>query len=200
MTRELLDGLDAVRQDKIIFYILVLNLVLFIWGFPYQHVFVPLIALDVLDIVRSGAGILISITGIGALVGSLTVATFGDRLQHRGLVMLGMIFVFAAGLLIFSQAQSVLVAIPALILTGAMQVSFMALNTSFVLQRTAPELHGRVMSLFSLDRGLVPLGATIGGVLAAALGPQSGLLVMSLVCIGGGLLMTIMLPAIRKLS
>ena len=28
-----------------------------------------------------------------------------------------------------------------------------------------PEMHGRVMSLMSLDRGLVPLGATLAGVL-----------------------------------
>jgi hypothetical protein len=121
-------------------------------------------------------------------------------MQHRGAIMLAMIFIFGAALLAFSQVHSVALAVPALILTGAMQVSFMALNTSFVLARTAPELHGRVMSLFSLDRGLVPLGATIGGALAAAIGPQTGLMVMSLVCLAGGLVMTIMLPSIRRLS
>ena len=200
MMSELLEGFDAVRADKIIFYILVMNLVLFVWGFPYQHVFIPLIAIEELGIGRSGAGLLISVTGIGALMGSLTVATFGDRLQHRGLVMLAQILIFGGALFFFSRVEHVALAVPCLILTGAMQVSFMALNTSFVLGRTPTELHGRVMSLFSLDRGLVPLGATIGGVLAAAFGPQNGLLIMSIVCIACGLVVTIWMPAIRRLQ
>jgi hypothetical protein len=55
------------------------------------------------------------------------------------------------------------------------------------------------MSLFSLDRGLVPLGATIGGFLASALGPQDGLTIMALMCLGCGVLMAIFLPAIRRI-
>ena len=200
MMSELLEGFAAVKKDNIILYILLLNLVLFIFGFPYQHVFVPLIALRTLDIGESGAGILISVTGIGALVGSLTIATIGDRLRRRGLIMLLMIGVFGSALLLFSRVESIYLAIPALILTGAMQVSFMALNTSFVLARTPPELQGRIMSLFSLDRGLVPLGAIIGGVLATTLGPQDGLAAMAALCLGFGLLMAILLPTIRRLS
>jgi MFS family permease len=200
MFSELIEGFAAVQKDKVILYILLMNLVLFVFGFPYQHVFVPLIALETLDIGESGAGVLISVTGIGALVGSLTVATYGDRLQRRGLIMFAMIGIFASALLIFSRVGSVYLAVPALILTGAMQVSFMALNTSFVLARTAPELQGRIMSLFSLDRGLVPLGATLGGVLATALGPQDGLTAMAALCLGFGLLMALLLPSLRRLS
>ena len=65
-----------------------------------------------------------------------------------------------------------------------MQTSFMSLNNAFVLARTPPELHGRVMSLFSLDRGLVPLGATLGrrpGI--DALGRQDGLTIMAAICL-----------------
>ena len=200
MMSELFEGFAAVKQDKIILYILLLNLTLFIFGFPYQHVFVPLIALETLDIGESGAGVLISVTGIGALLGSLTVATIGDRLRHRGLIMFAMIGVFGAALLLFSRVESVYLAIPALILTGAMQVSFMALNTSFVLARTAPELQGRIMSLFSLDRGLVPLGATLGGALAATLGPQEGLAVMAGACLLGGVAMLLLFPSLKRLS
>ena len=41
---------------RVIFYILILSLVLFVFGFPYQSVFIPLIAVDELDIGKSGAG------------------------------------------------------------------------------------------------------------------------------------------------
>jgi hypothetical protein len=94
----------------------------------------------------------------------------------------------------------VLVAVPALLVTGAMQTSFMSLNNAFVLGRTSPELQGRVMSLFSLDRGLIPLGATIGGVLAETLGPQDGLLIMAAICATCTLIVALFVPAIRRID
>jgi hypothetical protein len=93
-----------------------------------------------------------------------------------------------------------LVAVPALILTGAMQTSFMAVNNAFVLGRTPPELQGRIMSLFSLDRGLIPLGATIAGALAAGLGPQLGLTVMAAICLGVTVLAALAFPTLRRLE
>jgi hypothetical protein len=56
------------------------------------------------------------------------------------------------------------------------------------------------MSLFSLDRGLIPLGATIGGALAASLGPQMGLTIMALVCFSSLAVAATLLPALRRLD
>lgn len=200
MLTDLGEGFSAVRRDKAILYILGLSLILFVWGFPYQSVFVPLIALEVLDIGRSGAGALVSLTGVGALLGSLTVATYGDRATRRGALMLGQIIVYSCALLVFANASVLLIAVPALILTGAMQTSFMSVNNAFVLGRTPPELQGRIMSLFSLDRGLIPLGATIAGALAAGLGPQLGLTVMAAICLSSTLLAALLFPTLRRLQ
>jgi predicted MFS family arabinose efflux permease len=197
---ELSEGFAAVRRDPVIFYILGLSLILFVWGFPYQSVFVPLIAKEVLGLGSAWIGVLVATTGVGALVGSLTVATKGDRMRHRGLVMLVQIMVFASALLLFSRAQTLALVVPALLLTGAMQTSFMSLNNAFVLGRTPQELQGRVMSLFSLDRGLIPLGATIGGILAETLGPQEGLAVMGSICLICTLGVTFLVPTIRKID
>jgi MFS family permease len=199
MLSDLLEGFSVVKRDRAIMYILVLCLILFVWGFPYQSVFVPLIAVESLDIGRSGAGLLVSMTGVGALIGSLTIATIGDNIRRRGLVMIGMVVVYAVGLLLLANAPTVALAIPALILTGGMQTSFMSLNNAFVLGKTPPELHGRLMSLFSLDRGLIPAGAAIGGLLAETLGPQGGLMVMACVCLTFTALITITQPALRRI-
>jgi hypothetical protein len=82
---------------------------------------------------------------------------------------------------------------------ASMSTSYMALTNSLLLELSPPELHGRVMSLMSLDRGLVPLGATIAGALASALGPQDGLTVMALVCLGLTALTAAGAPALRRL-
>jgi MFS family permease len=46
MFSELFDGFEAVRRDPTIFYILLLCLVLFVSGMPFQSVFIALIAID----------------------------------------------------------------------------------------------------------------------------------------------------------
>ena len=118
MMSDLFEGFGAVKRDRIIFYILLLCLAMFVLGFPYQGLFIPLIAVQELDIGKSGAGLLVSVTGVGAIAGSLAIATFGDRLPHRGLLLLGMVLAFAGGLILFAQTQFIPLVVVALIVTG----------------------------------------------------------------------------------
>jgi hypothetical protein len=59
-----------------------------------------------------------------------------------------------------------------------MTVTYMAFTNSILLTNSDPEMHGRVMSLLSLDRGLIPLGAIMAGTLVSALGVRPGLFTM----------------------
>jgi MFS family permease len=199
MKTELVEGFAAVKRDRIIFYIMLLCLALFVFGMPFQAVFIPLIAVESLDMSKSTAGILISAVGLGALIGALVVATIGDSVRNRGILMISMIVVFCGALLVFARGETLLTAIPALLLCGAMQTSFMSLNNAFVLGRTPQELHGRVLSLFSLDRGLVPLGATLAGALAASLGAADALTIMASLCLACTLLVAALVPSLRRM-
>ncbi len=200
MKAELIEGFAAAKNDKPIFYILVLTLVIFLFGVPYQSVFVPLLAKDQLDLGKSGVGIMIALAGAGALIGSLTVATVGNTIRSRGLLMIGILCVFSIALFALANAPTLLIAVPALLVSGAMQTSYMSINNAFVLGRTPPELHGRVMSLFSLDRGLVPAGAALGGLLSEVVGAQGGLMLMASACIICTLLIAFFVPAIRRIE
>jgi MFS family permease len=200
MGAELLEGFAAVKRDKVVLYILAISLAVFVFGMPFQGVFIPLIAKRELGLSTAEAGLLISLVGIGALVGALVIATIGENVRRRGYAMLGMIAAFCVALLVFANVHSIFAVAPALIVTGAMQTSFMSLNNAFVLGRTPQELHGRVLSLFHLDRGLVPAGAALGGFLAGALGPSSAQTVMALICLGFTGLLVLAFPALRKIS
>lgn len=173
-------------------------LILFVFGFPYQSVFVPLFAKKVLDLGDSGVGALVACTGAGAIIGSLVMASQRE-LRRRGVLLLGFLALFSGGLLVFSRSSSLGVSVLALMAAASMSTSYMALTNSLLLELSPPALHGRVMSLMSLDRGLVPLGATIAGTLASALGPQDGLMVMALVCLGLTALTAAGAPALRRL-
>jgi hypothetical protein len=87
----------------------------------------------------------------------------------------------------------------ALMATAAMSTSFISLCNSLLFQISPQEMHGRVMSLMSLDRGLIPLGATLAGALAASLGPEDGLLVMALICVALTIITAFAAPALRRL-
>lgn len=199
MLSELMDGLRYARSDKTILSVLMLSMVIFIWAVPYQTVFIPLLAKEELGIGDSGVGLMIALAGAGALTGSLTIATIGN-FRKRGRLMLGIICTTSVSLIVLANAPTIFIAIPALLISGAMQTSYMSLAHTYVLGRTDPELHGRVMSLFSLDRGLVPLGAAIGGALAEYLGNREALMIMGGICLGITLMITTLIPAVRRID
>jgi MFS family permease len=173
-------------------------MILFVFGFPYQSVFVPLFAKDVLDLGDSGVGWLVAVTGAGALVGSLVLAS-QKSLGSRGLLLLGFLAVFSTGLIVFSRSTLLPLSIVALMATASMSTSYIALTNGLLLEISPPAMHGRVMSLMSLDRGLIPLGATIAGALAAGLGPQDGLLIMAGICLTLTAIVGFAAPALRRL-
>lgn len=180
---DLRGSLSFAVQNRAVLYLLGPALLFFVFGFPYQSVFIPLIGKRVLELGDSGVGALVSVTGVGALVGSLVLAS-QTQMRHRGLLLLALLALFSGGLIAFSRTTLLPVAVVALMATASMSASYMSLNNSLLLELSPPEMHGRVMSLMSLDRGLIPLGATVAGALADALGPQDALLVMASVCLG----------------
>ncbi len=195
---DLRESFAFVGKNRTVLAVVGPALILFVFGFPYQSVFVPLFAKKVLDLGDAGVGALVACTGAGAIIGSLVMAS-QKELRRRGVLLLTFLALFSGGLLVFSRSSSLGVSILALMATASMSTSYMALTNSLLLELSPPELHGRIMSLMSLDRGLVPLGATIAGALASALGPQDGLAVMALVCLGLTALAAAGAPALRRL-
>jgi MFS family permease len=195
---ELTEGLAFVTKGHLV-YVVGLAFILFVFGFPYQGVFVPLLAIDVLDLGDSGVGWLVATTGVGALIGSLTMAT-RQRFERRGLLLLAFLIIFSAALIVMSQSTWIALTMVTLLVVGAAGVSYMALTTTILLENSPPELQGRVMSVVSLDRGLVPLGAIIAGALASVLGAQTGLFIMGAVCLVLTVAAAVVSPRLRRLD
>jgi MFS family permease len=198
MLGDLRESLRFVAETPVVLSIMGPALILFVFGFPYQSVFVPLFAKQVFELGNSGVGWLTMVTGAGALAGSLFLASRGT-LGRRGLVLLGCLALFSTGLLLISRSEYLAFTIVVLAGTACMSNAYISLTNSLLLELSPEEMHGRVMSLLSLDRGLVPLGATIAGALATTLGPEDALLVMSLICLSLTALVAVAAPALRRL-
>ncbi len=192
------EGLGFVSRNPTILSVLGLALILFTFGLPYQSVFVPLFAKKVLDLGDSGVAALGVVTGAGALIGSLVLAS-QTRLPRRGLLLLVFLALFSLGLMVFSRSTLLPLSIVTLMAAASMSPSYMTLTNMLLLELSPPNMRGRVMSLMSLDRGFVPVGAATAGALAATLGPQDGLLVMAGVCLALTVLAALVVPALRRI-
>lgn len=199
LLQDLLEGFRYMASNRLVLYLVGMALIIFVIGFPYYQVFIPLLALKVLHIGRSGAGWMLALTGVGALIGSLTIASI-KQLPRRGLFLMIFLVVFGSALFLLSQSRSISLSAIGLIVAGSMTTTYNSLNISLLFEQSPPNYHGRVLSLMSLDRGFVSVGAVLAGGLAETLGPQYGLAVLALTCIGLTLLIFFLIPAIRKME
>lgn len=139
------------------------------FGFPCITL-LPSFARDVLRADARGYGLLMAMTGVGAVVSALALAA-RPRSGSGGSVVVGAGIAFGAALTLFSASRSFASAVPLLILAGAGMVA-QAATANTLVQETVPDaLRGRIMSIFTLVlMGAMPLGNVVIGALAEAVG------------------------------
>jgi MFS family permease len=145
--------------------ILLLFLAVGIFGWSYT-VLMPAFARDVLGRGPNGYGVLMSASGIGALVAALLVATYGHLVTPRKLA-LGGVYLFSAAVLAFSFTRNFYLALFFMLLAGFGMLLFFATSNT-VLQTIVPDnMRGRVMGVWSLVFGaMIPLGSLEAGLVA----------------------------------
>ena len=138
-----------------------------------QNVLIPVLAENVLHQSETGYGLLMSMSGIGALAGALTMATIS-----RGGIKNAFVFVFPliVGVLVAAVGFTSIYVFSAVAL-AAMSFVFMiflaSVNTTLQLNVT-DEYRGRVMSIYSLVMaGTTPLGNLFAGGVAESFGARA---------------------------
>ena len=89
-------GGDISAVEKTILYVLLFTVFATILGAPYAQL-LPMFTEDILKVSATDMGVLITVSGIGAMIGSLILASLSNR--KRGLIMLfaGLIMSCRAG-------------------------------------------------------------------------------------------------------
>jgi predicted MFS family arabinose efflux permease len=125
---------------------------------PSQALLVPIFVAKVLRDGPAQLGLLFGASGIGTVVGSLFVASFGDR-QNKGrlLVSANVAWVLALGL--FALSRSFAVSFGLLAFMAAAQSVFSTLVITLMQGAVEAKMRGRIMSLNTLlNMGVRPLG------------------------------------------
>jgi len=125
----------------------------------------------------TGYGVLNAAHGIGALAGSLTMATLAYLIRRPGKALLAGATGLGLALMVFSQAPGMALAVPVLMVVGFCNTFYLMQVSTFLQQQVPDQLRGRVMSLYSLCWNLLPLGGLVAAMLAAAVDARFAVLV-----------------------
>jgi MFS family permease len=172
---QFLEGLSFVAHNFVFASLIALALFNSLFGLSYVTL-LPIFADWYFASGSTGFGLLNAAHGVGALVGTLTIATIATRIARPGTTLL----MGAAGLgillMTFSQAPTMAVAIPALVLVGFSNTFYLTQVSTFIQQGVPDQLRGRVLSLYSLCWNLLPIGGLLAGALAAAVDARFAIL------------------------
>jgi predicted MFS family arabinose efflux permease len=186
--RHVLEGFAYVRGQRRVRRLLLLVGVVGVFGWSYS-VLLPAYATDILHVGERGYGALLSANGLGALLGALTVATYGSRARPR-LFVLGGLWLFSAMLLLLAVARWYPLALACLVAGGwGMLLCFSVTNT-LVQTSVSDQMRGRVMGIWALVfGGAMPLGGLESGLFSQAVGVPWAVAVGGLICASAGLVM-----------
>ncbi len=191
-------GISYVMSNGVIATLLALALVPMIFAQPFRN-FMPIFSEDVLKVGSVGLGLMLSAPGIGSLVGAVIIASLGD-FKAKGKVLLGGAMAFGATIVLFAVSTNFPLVLIFLAFTGAANTAYMAVNNSLLQTHTEDSFRGRVMSIYLLDRGLVPLGTMIASGLIEVLGPQAGVTIMGSITLFLAVGVALRFKHIRELS
>ncbi|MEE9198319.1 MAG: MFS transporter [Dehalococcoidia bacterium] len=195
---DLKDGLSYVRRNSQVSNLLILAFAPIVFAMSYQAL-MPVFAKDILGVGSSGLGFLMGAVGVGALFGTLGLASLFD-FQRKGPLMIALLLIFGAALILFAFSTSLYLSLAALFLVGLGSMGYTALNNTLILSNTDPQMRGRVISMYMMTWGLMPLGLLPASAVAEAIGAPGA------VTIGAGLLIVstiavvLLRPQIRRLK
>lgn len=184
--RHILEGFVYVAGHRRVRILLLLFGVVGVFGWSYA-VLLPAYATDILHVGESGYGWLLSANGFGALLGALTVATWGSRVRPR-LMILGGLWLFSAMLVLLAVVRWYPLVLLCLAVGGWGMLLYFSTTNTLLQSSVSNAMRGRVMGIWALVfGGMMPVGGIESGLLSQAVGVPWTIAVGALICAGAGL-------------
>jgi MFS family permease len=197
MTAEIGEGLRYIVAHPIIRMVMLLIAVTSVFAFSYA-VLLPAYATDVLKVGEAGYGLMNAAVGIGALAGSLVVASLSRRSAKGKQLTFGSLL-FPLALLAFAATQSFPLALAGLVAVGFGFVIQNATCNTLVQSLTPDMLRGRVMSVYTLMFfGATPLGSLFAGGVAQASNSADAIMLGAGITLAFALYLIFFAPYVRK--
>lgn len=190
-------GLGYIRQETTIFQLLVINLLIVLFSMPYLML-LPVFTEDILEVGAGGLGILVSVSGVGAIAGSIVLASLPNR--NRGLMLIASAVVLGLALTGFSFSGTMALSLVFIFFVGLGQAGRLTLSSALIQYYVADAYRGRVMSVYMMEFGLSSFAVFLAALLSEGVGVQWAVGSFAIVLIFVAISMLIFMPRIRKLD
>ena len=191
-------GLSYVAQDPTRLGLIIMSFIPALFGYSY-YALLPAWGREALDIGSEDLGLMMMLMGVGALVGTLILASMRN-FKRRGAFLLLFCLLWGAALATFAQTSSYLHAIPLLMLVGLLNSVFMSLNMTLIQIHSSREMRGRVMSISMMSFGVMPLSGVPFGILAEFTDTPFALTLSGLLLVVFTLVFFVAYPSYRRIA
>lgn len=162
---ELAEGFVYLKNTPLIGLVMLMLLLLSLFVLPYDTM-MPVFAKVVYNGNAATFGYISSFIGLGAIMGSLVMASVKD-VSRLKVILLMSVGILGAGLIFFSRIQYLPAAMPFAIIIGFGSLSPMTAGITIIQMQSAPEMRGRVMSYVAMAYfGMLPLGSLLTGLVS----------------------------------
>ena len=154
-------GLAYMRQDTLLLVIIGTVVATMMLVHPVMTL-LPVLTAEVFDRGSDAYGLLVSMLGVGSLVGSLAAAWLGR--WRRGLLLVGGNIAAGAALVALASVPLWYAALPIMVVVGLSEAGRRALSQALIMERADDAHQGRVISVYTMSFGLTPIGVLPAGV------------------------------------
>jgi len=166
--RNLEEGIQIVRKNKIVLALMLMAATCEMFGFSFP-VLVPVFARDILKVGAVGNGMINAFRSGGGLLASLALASLGD-FKHKGKLLLGMFLMFGVGLILYANTPVYALALFFIGIVGVSAAGHDAMSQILLQLNVEEEQRGRAMGIWQLSIGFGVIGSMTLGTLAEAYG------------------------------
>ncbi len=198
VTADIREGLTYLRGNTTLRGLLIMGFIPVLFGYTH-FALLPAWAREALNVESDGLGLLMTIMGIGALTGTLTLASM-RRFNRRGLLLLLIGIAWGFALAFFSQSTSYVMSGPFLFLIGFLSSVFMSQNMGLMQVYAVPEMRGRMVSIGVMTFGAMPLSSVPFGAIAEKIGTPNTLGLSGLLLVAAMTLFAVVHPKLRRIA
>jgi len=170
MLSDIKDGLSYIHHSPLVMVLLLMGLSTTLLAMPFRTGLMPIFIIDVYDRGPQALGLMVTVMGAGSLLGSMFIATVGA--WRRGMLMIVGSFISAIALLLVASFPIYYAAVAIMLLMGLGDAGRRTVNQALIMEKVEDQYRGRVMGVFMMTFGLMPLGVFPAVVAVRIIGPQ----------------------------
>jgi MFS family permease len=199
--RDLVEGLRYLRRNRILMMLLTVHLFVVVLSLTFQRL-APGFVSEVLAVTEQQAawrlGVILTVMGGGALLGSLVIASLPNR--RRGQLLIASIVVFGVALLVFAISRNFWFSIPIAFVLGLGQAGRQSLSQILIQTHVENEYRGRISSIMMMEMSLEAFGTFAIALVAVAWGAQVAFGSVAVALLLVAFFVAVFMPSYRRLQ